>query len=449
MKRIHTLMIASGSQDQLRQGQFTPPKGKLLKGLICKIAAPVKNATGGAVAGLSDAQKQELLNCLEFTVTFGASKYRKPYASERGPRIHREARFAYNSEIEGYSDATTGMGRNFANGATTTATFYLPIPLGRMQCVLPDERKLFGLGRTQCRTLEVEVKRVKDSLGTANLDIDPAQNLTIQLFPDYDSCQGDVHGLVPHWFRRTETNDEINFSEDGLVLRVSELSAIQLACALTNFDLKVDDEAYAEGLAIAEITRQLNDDDAVSTAGLLVDRETVLYQARYDEPLRFRPTGHVRFRQNVKDIAQANIGVLFVPYDTEEQIKTEVQATADKFREKTVRAANLFLQTGLSLPKRVQGLPFWQNFDLDDVEYERAPGWVATPGQTEPVLTVPESFLAVATSKARIHEKAGETKALSNVQKETAALIPGAIKGGRGTSAGFSPIINRISQLVK
>lgn len=449
MKRIHTLQIGSGGQDQLRQGQFVPPRGKLLKGLICKIAAPIKNATGGAVAGLSDAQKQALLNCLEFTLTFGAKKHRKPFVSERGPRIHREARFAYNSEIEGYSDATTGLGRNFANGATTTATFYLPIPLGRMQGLLPEERKLFGMGRSQCRTLELEVKRVADNLGTVNLDIDPAQNLTIQLFPDYDSCQGDVHGLVPHWFRRTETNDEINFSEDGLILRVSELSAIQSACALTNFDLKVDDEAFAEGVAIAEVTRMLNDDDGVSTAGLLVDRETVLYQARYDEPLRFRPTGHVRFRQNVKDIATPTIGVLFVPYDSEDQVKNEVQATADGLREKPIRAANLFLQQGLNLPKRIQGLPFWQNFDMDDVEFERAPGWVATPGQTEPALTVPESFLAIAKQKAALHERAGETKALSNVQKESAALVPGAIKGGRGVESGFSPIINRISQLVK
>jgi hypothetical protein len=448
MKRIHTLQIGSGSQDTLRQGQFVPPKGKLLKGMICKIFFPMKNATGGAVV-MTDAQKQLLLNNLEFNVWFGVAKHRQPFKSERGVRVHREARFAYDSEIEGYTDATTGLSKSLPNAATTQVVLYLPIPLGRMQGLLPEERKLFGMGRSQCRTLEIEVKRVADNFGTANLDIDPAQNLSIQLYPDYDSCQGDVHGLVPHWVRRAETNDEITFSEDGLVLRLSELSAIQSASVLTNFDVSVDEEKSADGLAIAEITRMLNDDDAVSSAGLLTDRETVLYQARYDDPLRFRPTGNTKFRQNVKDLATAQLGMLYVPYDSETQVKSEVQGVADKIREKTILATNAFLQVALSLPKRVQGLPFWQHFDQDDSEFERAPGWTATPGQTEPVLTVPKSFAEIARSKAKLHDVNDEKKAANNVAKEAATLVPGSIKGGRGTREGFSPIINRISQLVK
>lgn len=445
-KRVDTLAIPSGGEKSLPANRFRPPKGKLVKAMILRMTLPVKNATAGAINPLTTQQRKDLLNCFRISVSYGKDLKRKPYIALLGNRFRLEAKDAYNSEIDGWSEAT-GFVQNFANGATTNAIVELPIPLGKRQHIPAHEQHLWGMGRSQARTMEIVIKRETDLTGTANLTLDPAQDVTVELYPDYASCKGDVWGLVPEYREKDEVADEVTLANDGLPLRVSERTAAHAACALTNFNVRIDDEVIYEGIRASVIARELRDDSGLLSGGDISDEETIIYKPKYGESMRFLQTGRVTFRQNQKDLATAKLAILYVPYLDESTIKAEVQDIADKIREKPVRAANAHLMAGLDLPKRTAGLPFWHFWDKDDREFESAPGWVATPAQTEPVLTVPESVLAVAKAKEGAHKANGETKAASDVEKQLATLVPGAITGGRGTRTGFSALINRISRM--
>lgn len=451
-QRVASVVVGSGSSQKLNPGDFNPPKGKIMKAMICKLTVPINNTTGGALAtGLSAANKVLLLNNFLFNVAFGANQERKPYVATTATRMRLLARDAFNSEIEGWtadSAAGTGTGleRNLPNAATTNVIFYLPIPLGQNCAPADEEQHIFGMGRTQQKSLEIEIRRTSDAIA-ANIVVNG--NVTVEFYPHYESCKGDVVGLVPYYREVSSQAEDVTLDFDGLPLLVTERTAAShLATTLTNVSLWIDGEVIHDQIDAKEVLREYADDWRLSTAGLITDVETVLYKPALDSTLRFMQTGRVRIRQNVKSLTTIALSIVFVPYFTPTEIDKDIVAYGTWKGGKLIRAANADLYRGLQIPKRTQGLPAYVLYDADERERQSLPGLEWASGMSQPVVKVPGAILGAAQSRISAFKAAGESSSASNVAKELAAIIPGSITDGRGARGEFSARLAAVSSVL-
>lgn len=448
-KKVATLEIGSGQTKKLNPKDYNPPKGRIMKHMICKVTAPVANTTGGNLAsGLSAARKTALLNCFLINVGFGKNQERKPYIAVTGSRMRNLARDAINSEIEGYgatsADGSTGMERSIANSATENVVFYLPIPFSHGS-IRRDEQHLLGMGRTQQRSLEIEIKRVSDTIDTG---VALSGTVTVEFYPQYESCKGDVVGLVPFYRETTVSADDATLDNDGLPLLMTERTAAHASSSLTNISVWIDGEEIHDQVHSKELQREFADDWRQASAGLITDVDTVLYKVPLNASLRFLQTGRPRFRQNVKNLTNAALSLWYVPYFTPGEIDQDVVAYGELKGGKLIRAASAGLFQGLQVPKRTQGLPAYVLYDADERERASYPGLEWAAGMSTPSVKIPGAILGAAQSKAAAFKAAGETSSASNVAKELAAIIPGGTTDGRGARGEFSPRLAAVSSVL-
>lgn len=446
MKRIQTLTLAgAGARQQVTRGNFSLDKGKLLKALRLKVTVPVKNTTGGTISGLTDAQKQTLFGLFRNWVSYGKDGAQRPFEAIDWARMHREARFAFGSEIEGYTDSTTGLGRTIANNATQNMTFYMLIPLGYLWFLPARDARLFGMGRSQVSTLQLEVQLDTLTIAT-NIVIDvPASNVTIEVYPQVESCKGDVWGAVPFYRQNDTSNDEIEGPE-GLPLRISERSQVHASSQLTSVNVRIDDEVIHEAMSPQDTITEYNDLALATAAGSLVDRETILYAVGPSPGANLSdlPTGRPRVKQVVKNIATMQMSYLYLPTQDTEDVKSALEV-ASRFRGKELKAASQRFVRGGQAPARIDAVLGAIMLDRDDKEFEQAPGFARGPGETDARLLVPDSIAALAKSRVAQHKAAGENKQAADVAKQLAALVPGAIPGARGFSRGGSAVLNTVA----
>lgn len=447
MKRIHTIeLTGAGSRKTMTRGSVLElDKGRKMSGMRLKFTVPVNNTTGGAVA-LSDAQKQALLDQLSFWVNYGSSGQHKAFEAEPGSRMHREARFAYGSEIEGYTDTVTGLQRSLPNTATTNVTFYLPIPLGKLWFLPPEAQRLFGMGRSQARTLQIEIA-LNGLAIAANLAINGT--VTAQFFPETESCKGDPWGAVPHFRKFDSTSDTVSLTE-GVPLRIVERTNVHASSALTNFGLKIGEEVIHESVSPQDTITEYNDNAYANAAGSLVDRETILYALAPGLDLRELPAGSPQFRQYTKDMSTVQLAQLFLPVlekgDIEDALAFAVSAGA---RKKELKAVTIAAARGIALPERlapVLGVVF---FDTQDGEWERFGGLKRAPGDASASVVIPEGLRDRAQKLFKLHDAANEKKAAESVVKAVTATIPGGVPSLTGFGAGASPFIDRVRGLIR
>lgn len=450
MKLIDTLSLVGTSlpsQDKLIQGQIEIPQNRKLLGVRLIITAGIANATGGALAsGLSAARKYALLNCLEFNVAWGKQRRFKVYQTVGGDRIRREQRFAYGSELEGWTNTTDGLERSMGNGATTTVRFTLVVPLGKMWRVAKAMQKIFGMGQTQAKTLEVEVRRVSNAIDTG-LTLDSTVPVTIACEPHLEACNGDFVGLVPEYRQLELAKDAIDFDVDGLPLRLSERSYAADSSTMDNITVKIDDDVVCDQRPVRSMTELYRDDPLETTTSFLADLESVLYQPQIGAGFDECNTGTVKFAQNGgRDIATPLLSLLVCPYYPEDTIRDEIayQATV---KNKAVLAASADVWAGLNAPKRHQGLPVWALHETDAREYRSRPGLAAAVGGKAQLYVPPVVQNAARSSRARFASD-GDTRGAANVTAELAAIIPGAVPGGRGFAKGDSPLFREVAAVI-
>lgn len=448
MKRIHTMQLSgAGSRQALIRGNYQNDKGKLLKAIRAKFTVPVLNNTGGALAsGLSDARKQALLALFRFWVNYGKDGLHRPFDGVDGARIHREARFAFGSEIEGYNDATTGMTRNLNNAATTSVIFYLPIPLGYLWMLEPRDARLFGMGRSQSKTLQLEIQQ--DSV-TIDTNVTINGSVQVELLPQVESAKGDPWGAVPHYRQTDSANDEVEGPE-GMPLRISERTAVHASSALTSVNVAIDDEVIHEAISPQDSITEYNDLALATSAGSLVDRETVLYAVgpTSGANLADLPTGKPKVRQVVKNLATIQLSWLYLPIISQGDVQSALQVAASSLgRGKELKAASLRAVRGAQLPDRLEAMLGFIFLDRDDREFEQVPGLTQSPGESEARLLVPENLRERALKVFQGHKAAGEDKAAAQVVRSIASAVPGAVPSARGFSRGASPILDRVSSL--
>lgn len=450
MKLIDTLTLNGTSlptQDKLNQGQLEGPPNRKLVGLRLIIAAAVNNTTGGALAsGLTEARKLALLRCLEFNVAWGKNRVHRVFQTVDGDRIRREMRFAYGTEVEGWSNATDGLTRNMNNGVATAVRFTLVIPLGKMWRLKKDIQRIFGMGQTQQKTLEVEVRRVSNAIDT-NLTLDSATPVTIQMEPHYEACNGDLVGCVPEYRQLELAKDAISFDVDGLPLRLSERTAAADASTLANINVEIDDDVVIDQRPARSITELYRDDPLETTTSFLGDQETVLYQPSIDADFDELNTGVVKFRQNgTRVVATPLLSLLVVPYKDSETIRNEIAHQA-VVSEKTVLASSADLWAGLKASKRHQGLPAWTLHDSSSREFKSRPGLAAAVGGKAQLYIPPVVQNAARAQRARFASD-GDTAGAANVTAELAAIIPGAVPSGRGFARGDSPTFREVAAVI-
>lgn len=440
MRKIDSLSLASDNATQtLLRGKVELPRGKKMVGLWAKTTFPVANATGGTLStGLTDAQRQTTLACLKWTVRYGAKSQRAPFANVDGARLHREARFALGSELEGYADTTTGFARSMANSATTNAIVWQYIPLGRLWW-LPEAP--LGMGRSQALSLSVEVRRVSSAIDT-NITLSGA--VSVDFFPDERPAKGDRWAPVPEYMEDDTTAKSYVFP-DGLPLRVSERTAVHASSALTSFSVYIDDEPLRRQLSAAEALIQYNDSANVPSAASLADREVLLYVPPYPQPLATIPSGRVRFEQDTKDLATAKLSLLYLPIISYEELAGEYAWAVANVRNKAIRAVSLAAHDRLlDLPARLHAFLGAALVDEDDREWEEIAGVAVAPGKAADIV-VPGGVLDRARALYSHHKGRGEAKAAARIVDELALQVPGAVQSGRGFRRGSSEVRARIS----
>lgn len=449
MKRVHTIsfVAGAGARGQMTRGQLSLDKGKCMRALRCKFTIPINNTTGGPVT-LSDAQKQTLFGLFLAAISYGKDGKHKPFDNIDLARLHRCARFAFGSEIEGYTDATTGLARSLPNAATTNVVVYMLVPLGYLWFLENRDSRLFGMGRSQAKSLQVEISMTGVTIA-ANLAV--SGTVQIELFPQTESVKGDPWGAVPYWRQNDTTADEIE-GPDGLPLLVTERTAVHASSSLTSLNVMVDGEVIHEAMNPQDMITEYNDFALATAAGSLVDRETVLYAVGPSPggSLADLPTGKVKVKQVVKNLATFLAGYYYLPIIDAGDVKDALDfSTKQGLRNKELKATSLRVARGAGGPNRLDAVMGFILFDREDREWEQFPGLALGPGESEPRLVLPDGLRERVQKTYNMHKAANELKAGDEVIKQLAAAVPGAVPSGRGIGKGSSPVFDRVAQLIR
>jgi hypothetical protein len=446
MKRALTLVLTgANSKQQLTRGNLNLDKGKKAMGVYLKMTVPIANATGGALAsGLSDARRQLLFAAFTLWANYGRDGRHKPFEGLDLRRIHRLARFCLGSEIEGYSDTSTGLARNLPDAATTNVVFYMFVPLGFLWMLQPQEARLFGMGRSQAKSLQLEIQQTTTAIDTG---ITIGGNVTVEVIPATESTKGDPWGAVPHWAQNDTTNDEIEGPE-GLPLLVTERTAVHASSSLTSINVKIDEEVIHEAMSPQDTIVQYNDQAFATSAGSLTDRETVLYAVGPSAAgtLADLPTGKPSIKQVVKNLSTFLAGYFYLPTITDNDVEQALLFVTQESRKKEVKATAIRAVRGGKAPARVDASLGFIVLDKDDSEWEQVPGFAMKPGESKMRLVVPEALRIRAQKTLQAHRAEGESKAAEKVVEALAAAVPGSVPGARGFSRGGSAVLERVAQ---
>ncbi len=444
MRKTKVLTLTAGATNQkLERGDLEIDKGKLLVGLRLMVSLSLANSSGGSIT-LSDAQRQALFDLLSFDLNVGDSgKYQKPFISVLGSRLHRQARKAFWTELEGYTDSSTGLARALPNSATTAVQFDLLIPLGAQAGLVGVPKAFWGVGRSQAKLIELLVRKSADSFGVSGLVI--SGNVNIDVVPVERSVKGDRVSVLPVYEEKDEA-DKTTVGPEGLHLDVCERTAVHASSASTSLTLSIDGETMFEQMRPSETVRELLDSPDLPSIALPTDRETVLYLATNREtPFDKLPTGRVIVFQNAKDLATFKAGFTYVPILETSAVKALIAECAAQ-RKKPVLAVSLAAVEGIKVPKRLMPFVPFVLFDKDDAEFGRLPGLLCTkPGDANSIEEFVPPELATSMARARADFSArGLGAAAENVTEQVAALIPGAVQSARGFARGGSDILAKV-----
>lgn len=441
MKKFSTLTLTGASTSaKAERGKLELEKGFKAPGLKLKVTVALANTSGGEVT-LTDAQKQALFSNFQFDLTYGKNGQHKPYMNVDFRVLHHLQRMSYGSEIEGYSDATTGLAQAISNSATDTMVFYPTIPLGK-GWFFHDAPDQLGMGRSQLRTVELSLRRTAAATIVSGVVI--SGNVTVELIPDQVPCEGDHWTTCPAYLEVDET-DKTTKLPPGLPLLIAERTAVHASSALTNISMKFDQQIWHDQVSPAEIVTEFNDVENLPASSLLTDRWTILYMLTGRTPLRNLPTGEVRITQNVKDLATFKAAYFYIPIVENEAVAADVENVATNLRNKTIRASNT---RAADYPNRLAPYLGYRLLDTDDKEIERYAGKQASPGA--PAFdAIPNGLKAAAKLQATLHSSNNEAKAADDVAKRVASQVPGAVQSARGFAAGnTTPVLGSVRQEV-
>ncbi len=298
--------------------------------------------------------------------------------------------------------------------------------------------RLFGVGRTQARTMQLEWRRVVDTLPTG---VTVSGNITVEVFPDDFSCAKyyDRFTYLPEWQEVDET-DRIARLPKGLPLYLAEDSAPQLSSLLSDIELKIGEDLLYTNLSAQDALIQKLDIPGAPAEAYLNDRETPLYwPLTPDTKFKDLPAGESRLTQITKTLGTAKFRGLIMPIPGEDEVREDVQEAAGRTgRNKTIRAVNLLRVLGLSdVPDHLHAYAPFVLFDQDDPEFEQFAGLVSDSGKPfesgrAAEVFVPSTVLERARMAYAQFRAAGEEKSAQAVAEQLALFVPGAVQDTAG-----------------
>lgn len=431
MKRSHSLTCTGpDTSDYIRKGSLKLTKGKSMPGIRAKIVFPIKNVNAAGKT-LTAADKVALLDALRFSLGYGPDDAEREFIKNaRGSIIRLLQRFCIGSEVEGYSDTTTGFGRNLAAaGAITNCTIYLVVPTGRLW-FLGAMRNFFAMGRSQAATLKAEIARQAAPILSADLSLPDTSAVTLEIQPWLVSTKGDRESPMPE-YREFTIRDFRAELPDGLPLFISERTSTHAATALSRVNVNIDAEEIHRDAPPADILSEYNDVPNFPSEAAIFDTHTMLYMATPDRALHELPSGRPYVEQPNKDLSDFNLGYFWLPVIPAEEKKAALVQYANEVRKKTIKSISVDVIEGFQLPSRLAAFKPSLLTDEDDAEHHTF-GGIGVPhrGKLEDVRAfVPESVLARAQAVASTLPSLAAKRAVAN---EIARSIPATANSGRG-----------------
>lgn len=435
MKKLQSLSFNAIGVQTLPVGTLQIPDFKRMVGLGVKMTVPVKNTTGGAVA-MTDAQRQKLLALFTYDLKFGPNQMHQPFAALKGDKMNWLYRQTFGSEYLLYGDSTTGFATSMANLATTSLKCWTSIPLGRLWWLDAKEAKLMGMGPTQARSLWLQVQ-----LNALNIDVGwdilPG-TVTLDFYPILeDSHAKDVYGKVPFYRENDDTKIEIE-TVAGLPLAAYERTAVNASSSLTSISVQIGDTIVHNQVPPTDLVQEFLNLPLPPSASLLSDRQTIVYlPGETIASLADLPTGLLKIRQDVKDLATFKWGVLFIKptEDGEAAAVAAYAANPSKSTEgaKRVKVVDLAVHEGLhhSLPPKLAPYLGWAIVGEDDPAFESQAGFLSDKGNPA-TLAVPAAQLASVQQKVSALKGGGAHAAADRLVTELTARVPGGITGHGG-----------------
>ncbi|MFE8599828.1 hypothetical protein [Archangium violaceum] len=447
MKKLSTLTLTGqGTQALLEKGKLIIEKGRVMQAIRCLMTVSIANASGTSRAW-TDAEKQTFLDGYSLKLSYGRNGRRKPYNMLTFTRMQKIARFLLGSEWEGYNNSVYGLSKTLTNSAATAVQFYVTIPTGRLW-QLGVLRRLFGVGRTQAKTMQLEVFRKTDALPSG---FTVSGNVTLDIIPDDYSKKGpEQWTYLPEWHEVDET-DKKAFLPSGGVLLAVERSTPLASTTLTDVAVRVGQEEQYTNMSAVEAYTQFLDLPNVPAEADISDRETVLYQVTSDMQLRDWLSGRFELEQITKTLGTTRLGGLIIPIPEDQEIREDVQDAAGKNgRNKTLKAINAATVYSLEdgqLPHSLHPYMPMVLVDTDDKEFQRYPGMVSEDGRPAEVF-VPDTVLASARAAYAAFMANREEKNGADVVKQLALAVPGCVQDVYGLSRTGSLVLTAVSRLV-
>jgi hypothetical protein len=442
MKSLGTLNLdTNGAVKHFEREKLIIEKGKMMLGVFAKMTIPLANASGGNIT-LSDTQKQSFLATPKLTLSYGKAGRRRPYNDITLNKLQRISRVYVGQDWEGYTGSTSGLGQVLTNGATTSCTLWVFIPTSRAWHSAMM-RKVFGVGRTQAKTMALEFKRGNSDGLPAGVTI--SGGITVDIIPLTVSAPFDRWLYLPEYIEIDETSKVAKLPA-GLAEYVAEITAAGASTALTDVTAKVDDEVLYEKFNVYSwYTATVLTVPNIPSEADPSDRETILHWHRPEMDWTDLPTGVFSLEQNTKTLPTAQLRALIAPIPTDDEIREDVQECAGaRGRNKPLKAVSI--GAVLDIPnlkaKHYPYLPFCL-FDADDKEFQQYPGMVSTGAErAEPF--IPESVKERAMSLIADYLAKGERAMAEDVKRKTALAIPGAVQDVRGFARNGSPVYAQV-----
>lgn len=441
MKRLASLSLAGDAGTASTQpGTFSLPSNRKIRGVRLVSRVPINNTTGGALT-LTDAQKQTLLSLVRVNLRYGVRG--QPVLGVAGTdlrRVDELARFAIGSEMEGYSNAVTGLARTLPAGAVTTVNFHEVIPTGKLWFLPPSEDRI-GIGPTQSRSLILDVTRTGVTAVGTGLSI-AGQTITVDVFADDDASKGDMFAFPPTW-TEAQSSDLNVTTDDGLHLLVTERTTPHAASALTNVSISVDGDVLVDQMSLQDSIARYNDAPTLPSIASVADRETLILATPNTVRLADLTTGRVTITQNGgMQVTPFLLGDYYMRVRARAELDAELINVANVRGRKVKLVSLVAVEPALSVSERL--MPFLPMYvvDEDDAAYGALPGLECVPNG-QPRVVVPPMALQQA---AAVRSRTGATGDL--VARSIAARIPGAVQSGAGFSRGISDVLPQVRAMI-
>lgn len=432
--------LAGSPAVSMQRGKLGVKDGHKAIAVYLKCSIPVANASGGAVT-LTDAQKQTLLDCFQITVDMGPEGgTQQPYIAHGLSRIQREARRFYASEIEGYTDATTGLGQSLPNAATTTVVFYLPIPTGRAWFLEDRFKDLWGMGPMQAKQFGISLRCVSTAV-LAGVTL--SGNCTFDVLPDVVPAKRETWSPLAQFITKSEQDKTLDMPP-GLYFALAELTYKQASAVSTNVTLSVDDEVLYDQMSAADVAVSQADAARQPAAGQTTDRETLfLSQTEGERPLERLFIGAPKLVQNVHDLATFAAGASYIPILAEDKLDKALLDMATK-EGKPLKAINAAVADGWAVPHRL--LPYMPMYVVkqDDALWEQFSGRVAQPGALATTIESPPQVVAAVKALRSHAASGGRALSAANIERQFAASVPGVVQSSKGFDTNVTPTFNRL-----